>query len=106
MKMVYVAHPFSGRPENVQRVQEIIEDLLPKHKDTTFYSPLHATGFFYHMFPYEEGIEHCYEALRRCDELWLCDGWWDSRGCRLEHAFAIQNGIPVKFVVNGEVKNG
>lgn len=69
MKLVYLAHPFLGKPENVEDAQNIILKLLHKYQDISFYSPLHATGFFYFEMPYERGMEHCFEALRRCDEL-------------------------------------
>jgi hypothetical protein len=102
LKMVYVAHPFEGKPENVKAVEQIILKLLHKYPDMTPYSPLHATGFFYHEFDYDTGMQHCYEALRRCDELWLCEGWKDSRGCNMEYAFAKGKGIPVKFIDEGD----
>ena len=49
MKLIYIAHPFGGEQENVGRVEKIIKGLLHKHPDCTFYSPLHATGFFYNI---------------------------------------------------------
>ena len=98
MKLIYIAHPFGGNQENVEKAQLIITKLLHKHPDCTFYSPLHATGFFYSQLTYLDGMEHCFEALSRCDELWLCEGWKDSRGCNMEYGFAKAKGIPIKFV--------
>lgn len=98
MKMVYIAHPFEGKPENVAKVEAIILKLLHKYPDCTYYSPLHATGFFYHEFPYEVGMEHCYEALRRCDELWICKGWEESRGCKLEVDYACNHHMTIRLV--------
>ena len=95
-----MAHPFSGKPENVAKVEAIILKLLHKYPDCTFYSPLHATGFFYHEFTYAVGMEHCFEALGRCDELWLCEGWKDSRGCNMEYAFAKGKGMMINFINN------
>ena len=42
-------------------------------------------------------MEHCYEALKRCDELWLCKGWEESRGCNMEKAYAIEHNIPIHY---------
>ena len=104
MRMIYVAHPFGGEQENVEKVEQIIKGLLHKHPDCTFYSPLHATGFFYGQLPYLDGMEHCFEALSRCDELWLCEGWETSRGCNLEFVLAEEIGMPIKYIsTNGEV---
>lgn len=98
MKLVYLAHPFLGKPENVEDAQNIILKLLHKYPDISFYSPLHATGFFYFEISYTKGMEHCFEALSRCDELWLCGNWRDSRGCNMEYGFAKAKGIPIKFI--------
>jgi|LSQX01.2.fsa_nt_gb hypothetical protein len=65
-------------------------------------SPLHATGFLYNDVDYIDGMEHCFEALSRCDELWLCGNWRDSRGCNMEYAFAKGKGIPIKFIGGGD----
>lgn len=99
-----MAHPFSGKPENVEKVQAIILKLLHKYPDCTFYSPLHATGFFYYEFTYAVGMEHCYEALKRCDELWLCKGWEESRGCKLEVDYACNHRMTIRLV--SEVADG
>lgn len=98
MTLIYLAHPFGGKRINVWRVQHIIKRLIHKYPDYTFYSPLHATGFFYHLMDYDTGMQHCYEVLRRCDTLWLCDGWTKSRGCCREYNYAIAHNIPVRFV--------
>ena len=102
MKLIYVAHPFGGLKENVEKVQAIITKLLHKHPDCTFYSPLHATGFFYSQLSYLTGMEHCFEALSRCDELWICGFWRDSVGCCMEYGYAKGKGIPVKFIGGGD----
>ena len=98
MKLIYIAHSFGGKQENVDKAQAIILDLLHKHPDCTFYSPLHATGFMYSQLTYLDGMEHCFEALSRCDELWICGNWRDSRGCNMEYGFAKAKGIPIKFI--------
>jgi hypothetical protein len=101
MKLIYVAHPFNGEKENVEKVEKIIRRLLTDNPDTVFLSPLHATGFYYHDVPYDVGMEHCLEMLRRCDELWLCEGWENSRGCGIEYSYARGTGIPIREVTKG-----
>lgn len=100
MKLVYIAHPFGGKRRNVRRVEHIIKRLLKTHNGTTFYSPLHATGFFYNELSHEEGMKHCVEMLKRCDELWLCEGWIKSRGCLIEHSYAVQHNMPIIYLDN------
>ena len=100
MKLIYIAHPYGGKQENIDKVQALILDLLQKHPDHTFYSPLHATGFFYSQLTYLDGMEHCFKALSRCDELWLCGDWESSRGCNMDYGFAKAKGIPIKLINN------
>lgn len=95
MKMVYVAHPFLGEKSNVQLVEDIICDLVLENPEITFYSPLHSLGFLYDIVSYNKGMKHCFEALKRCDELWLCKGWRTSLGCKIEFAYATENKIPI-----------
>jgi hypothetical protein len=92
MRMIYLAHPFGGEMKNVDKAEKLIKELLHKHPACTFYSPLHATGFFYSQLTYLDGMEHCFEALSRCDELWLCGEWRDSRGCNMEYAGFVGGG--------------
>ena len=100
MKMVYVAHPFQGKPENVADAERIILELLKRDPNTCYLSPLHATGFYYFALSYEDGMEHCFEMLKRCDELWLCEGWETSKGCNLEMAYADRLNMPRKYIKN------
>jgi hypothetical protein len=100
LRLIYLAHPFGGDPANIVKVEKIITQLINKHPDCTFYSPLHATGFLYDNLDYLDGMEHCFEVLSRCDELWLCGKWRESRGCNMEYAFAKAKGIPIKFINN------
>jgi len=96
MKKVYVAHPYGGKEENKQNVESIIRKLTRENPDTFFISPIHATGFLYTDVSYEHGMQYCFELLKMCDELLLCPGWQNSRGCNLEKPYAESLGIPVR----------
>jgi len=93
MKLIYVAHPYGGKWHNKRKVERIIRQLIQQYPDYTFYSPIHALGFMYHDIDYDKGMEHCLEILKRCDELWLCEGWQSSKGCCMERQFAWRNSI-------------
>lgn len=98
MNKVYVAHPFGGDPENVKRVENLILQWIHSKPHKLFISPIHATGFYYHEVSYAEGMGACFELLSMCDELWLCPGWEQSKGCNLEKTWAQQHGIPIIIV--------
>lgn len=93
MKLIYVAHPYGGKRRNKRKVERIIRELAKQYPNYTFYSPIHALGFLYNDMDYYEGMEHCLEMLKRADELWLCEGWQNSKGCRMESQFAWRNSI-------------
>lgn len=99
LKRIYIAHPYGGKAENRERVEKIIDKLIDKYgTDKVFISPLHALGYLYHKVDYVQGIRMCLALLEMCDELWLCPGWEDSRGCNIEYGFAKGMGIPVYFL--------
>ena len=37
------------------------------------------------------------EKMSECDVIYFCDGWQDTRGCKLEHAAAIAYGLKVIY---------
>lgn len=120
MKLVYIAHPYGGKPENAQAVKQIIEDLtegnhplLANHTiiamhtpdgipsiellQAVYVSPIHQQGFMYEGTPYLAGLQKCLELLRRCDVLLLCGDWQNSKGCLAEFGFAMARKMPIVF---------
>lgn len=104
MKVAYLAHPFGGKRENVDDAKEKVRELVKKFPNHVFLSPLQATGFYYDDIPYLDSMKHCLELLSRCDEIWFCDGWQDSKGCMMEYAFAKAKGIPIKEDLRKEMQ--
>lgn len=95
MTMVYLAHPCGGDESNIKDAEQLVKQLIHKYPERVFLSPLQATGFYYGDISYIEGMKHCVEMLSRCDELWLCKGWQDSKGCCMEWAIATAKEIPI-----------
>lgn len=93
--MIYLAHPYGGNERNAEDAKQIVCRLVKKFPGTVFLSPLQATGFYYNDIPYITGMNHCIELLSRCDELWLCNGWQNSRGCCMEYAAAKTADMPI-----------
>jgi nucleoside 2-deoxyribosyltransferase len=97
MKKVYVAHPYGGEENNKLKVEKIIKNLVENEPANLYISPIHITGFYYNDFPYEQGMEYCFELLRMCDELLLCGDWKKSTGCCMEYGYAKAMGKKIKF---------
>lgn len=100
MRLVYLAHPYGGDEKNVEDAKQTVRRLVKQFPGKAFLPPLQATGFLYEDVPYIDGMNMCIEILSRCDELWLCPGWQDSKGCCMEYAVARVKGIPVVEVAN------
>lgn len=98
MKRVYVAHPYMGKRRNKKKVERIIKKLIKKNHCILCISPIHTFGFLYFDLSYHQGIEICLKLLAMCDELWLCEGWEKSEGCRIEKNFAEIMEIPIKYL--------
>lgn len=89
MYRVYVAHPYGGNEDNKYRVEEIVKALASAEgKGTCLISPIHTFGFLYDTVSYVQGMDMCLDLLSTCDELVLCPGWENSKGCLMEYAYA------------------
>lgn len=96
MNRVYIAHPFGGKQENVERVQDIITDLIKRNPDVVYISPLHLFGYSYDLVSWEQGMEWCLEVLSSCDAIvFASDEWKLSKGCCMEMDFARDKGIDI-----------
>lgn len=127
MKLIYIAHPYGGKPENIKVVDRIIEALnsgdhpmltckIPAFRmvtgewiqitseiqadeliRATYESPIHQQGFRYEGVPYITGLQRCLRMLDTCDMLLLCGDWKHSKGCLAEFSFAMARHIPIIF---------
>ncbi|MCE5295405.1 MAG: DUF4406 domain-containing protein [Chlamydiales bacterium] len=97
MKIVYVAHPFTGDPEdNMRKINAIMQYLTLNYPDICFISPLH--NFSYDKDAKEADIlPRCFALLSKCDDLWVFGNWEHSSGCRQEINQAKLWGMTVLF---------
>ena len=96
MNKVYIAHPFGGKQENIERVQDIITDLIKRNEEVVYISPLHMFGQWYDLVSWEQGMEWCLQTLEGCDAIvFASDEWQDSKGCCMEMEFAKENGLDI-----------
>lgn len=86
MKKVYISLPITGCDEAVQRQKaaEIAKQLRDKG-----YKPLSPFEIYAGEKPtYADYLCCDLRALADCDTVFFCDGWIESRGCRIERNFA------------------
>ena len=97
-KLIYLAHPYGGKPENVTRAAQLRARMQQSRPEVTIFSPVE------HFSPLEgraeepEVLRHCLTVLRRCDALWAAPGHEGSKGCTMEIAYAHAHGIPVVYL--------
>ena len=98
MKKVYVAHPYGGKEENKLSVETLVRKMVKHNPNILYFSPIHSTGYLYNDVGYKLGMEYCFELLKVCDELLLCEGWENNVGCNMEKKFAEENNIPINYM--------
>lgn len=96
--LIYISHPYGGRPENKQKVEEIINKLVQMNSENTYISPIHCFGFMYDATTYEQGLDMCLKLLKKCDKMLVYGDWKNSRGCTAEVLFAEMHMIPYEIV--------
>jgi len=95
MKRIYVAHPFQGKPENLEAIGDICRQVVAfGHMPI---SPVHSLSFMCDEVPEERevALSLCRKLVSFCDEVWLCGDWRNSEGCLQELEVAKQHGVRV-----------
>lgn len=97
MKKVFISHPFSGNEAiNLEKATIICEKIIESGADILPISPLHHFSFMDGDKGYREEIMAvCFHNIKKCDELWV---FGESKGCKKEVSFAIDIGVPVKYI--------
>lgn len=98
MNVIYIAHPYGGDPDNLEKIHDLINELTIDYPDDyVFISPVPLWDEAYRVMEYTPGMDKCLELLSRCDELWLAYNWHESPGCMIEYGYAKGAEMPIKF---------
>ena len=98
MSLIYVSHPYGGKQENKDKVEEIVRKLIKLHPENIYISPIHTFGYLYNEVDYEYGMKMCLRLLDKCDKIILCKEWTTSKGCCMELHESKIIGIPVEVI--------
>jgi hypothetical protein len=98
MKVVYVAGPFNGPTswdvaENVRNAERA--GLEVAHAGAMPLIPHANTHLFHGQLTLEFWYEGTLELLRRCDGLFLVEGWHRSKGSKEEFIEAVRRRMPI-----------
>lgn len=96
--MMYVAHEFENKPENVERAKRITHDLQVNDPLNCYICPLTAFSYLqYNELGYEAEMELCLDLLSVCDTL-IVASENISKGVDKEIAFANSVGMEVIYL--------
>lgn len=92
---VMISQPMNGRNEEEikKERQEIIQKFNKMHIDVinTLFTeeapPDCNAGIFY--------LAKSIDAMKDIDAIYMCDNWFNARGCKIEHQVAVQYGIKI-----------
>ena len=95
--LVYIAHKFGGKPENLERAKKITHDLQVNDLENTYICPLLAFSHLqYNEIGYENELEACIDLLSVCDKLIVASEL--SKGVCQEIDFANLVGMEVEYM--------
>lgn len=101
MKVVYLAHPFGGKKENVLKSIDLAAKLTMEYPDIHIFNAAHYFYQYENVLSEPEIMKRCLDMVGRCDELWLASGWKHSKGCNAEHQEALRLGKMVEYLPLG-----
>lgn len=92
---IYISLPISGRNENKARQ---LADLTKAALSRMGWLPVSPFDIYAGRNPeYADYLRADLRALADCDAIFLCKGWENSRGCRIEESFAKEMGKKVIY---------
>ena len=92
--LLYLAHKYQGKQENIERVKKIAHDLQIENPEHCVVCPLMNFSFLdYGEIGYEQEMEICLDLLSACDVLIVASE--PSKGVQKEIDFARLVGMEV-----------
>ena len=104
MKIIYISLPISGNEDTYeQRLDEAVEYVKEKYpKYDRIITPKYvADGLNERLEPiiptYKDYLYEDIGVIKVCDAIFMCNGYYNSRGCLSELAFADAIGLTILF---------
>ena len=88
---VYIAGKITGL-NNYKELFESVEKSLVKQGHAVLNPAVLPSGF-----TQDEYMHMCYSMIDVCDGVFFLNNWKDSRGAKLEHDYAIEQGKWIKY---------
>ena len=101
MKRIYISLPISGHEDDYeQRLDEAVEYVKTNYPEyEQIITPKEVAERLEDYKPmkprYKDYLLADMEAIAHCYAIFMCNGWYDSKGCFAEIAFASALGLEV-----------
>lgn len=109
--IVYLSHPYGGKQENLNEINECQKLLTIMHPENLYLNPIAMFGSLYDCTTYEQGLNMTLLLLEElADEMVICSNvcskdWQFSKGCRVEVEYCDNRNIPYKICTLGQIRN-
>lgn len=96
---VYISIPIKGKDYNYQRdlANKVAQQFQERGYDTITPFDICPSA----TTPYNVAMGKCIEELLNSDEIFMCDGWENSDGCKAEFQVALIYGKKIMTGQNG-----
>lgn len=92
--VAYMAHPYGGKAENIEKACDMAEKLADLHPRMAIINPLDNFRYLAY-FGERDILTREKQVLERCDVLIMTGDWTASPGCMGEASFAYAHNIPI-----------
>lgn len=92
--VAYMAHPYGGKAENIEKACDMAENLADLHPHMAIINPLDNFRYLAY-FGEMDILAREKQVLERCDVLIMTGDWKASPGCMGEASFAYAHNIPI-----------
>ena len=101
--IIYVAHKYQSKQENLERAKKITHDLQVADLENTYICPLLTFSHLqYGEIGYDAEMENCLDLLSVADKLIVASDFLTSKGVQKELDFANLVGMEVQFLEDTE----
>ena len=103
MKSIYISLPISGHEDDYEhRLDEAVEYVKTNYPEYEYIiTPKEIAERLEDYQPmkpkYKDYLLADMEAIAHCDAIFMCGGWYVSKGCSAEWAFAYAIGLKILY---------
>lgn len=98
---VFISGKITGEPidECIFKFNEAwyhINGLQKEGQIIRIVNPLWLEGIYFGI-SHKEAMEICLKELKTCSHIYMLKDWKESKGAKMEHQFALDNGIKIIY---------